>query len=192
MTAQELISAGKDQVRSTPSLMSAYIEVFAGIFGRKPDCAGCTFNNDWQRLVNSQTQQIQNLTTMSTNTFKLRDQHKIYTYVNEDEETGIKRPVRTYGNLMSEEFAEKYLTVGSEDQIKERKAEFKVLPEQFRDKQTSGDEVKLSSLKVDDLKALAAEKQYPEDEYKSLKKDDLVAYLEAKAMEQTSGDEVNQ
>lgn len=46
-----------------------------------------------------------------------------------------------------------------------------------------GDEVEnseLSALKVDDLKALAAEKQLPEDEWKSLKKDELVKYLSDK------------
>lgn len=175
--------------------MSAYIEIFAGVFGRKPDCAGCTFNNDWQRLVNSQTQsiQLQKIKEMSTNTFTLRDQHKIYTYVNEDSKTGVRRPVRTYGNLMTEEFAENYLTVGDDQTIEARKAEFKVLPSKFRGEDPAGDEaVKLSSLTKEKLIELAVEKGYPEDEYKSLKKDELVAYMEAKDIEDPAGDEANQ
>lgn len=189
MTLQELISAGKDQVRSSPDLMSAYIEHFLRIFGRNPDCAPCTFDHDWRRLLESQSIQIQKLKIMSTKSFVLRDQHKIYTYVVENKKTKTRKPVRTFGNIMTEEFASNYLKIGSPEVLEARKAEFKVLPAEFR--KDSGDEKGegFSSLKVAELKSLAAEKGYPEEEYKSLKKDELVAYLEAKAIEDESGDE---
>lgn len=188
MTLQELISAGKYQVRSTPSLMTAYMQIFTSIFGRAPDCGPCTFETDWQRLLNSQSIKIQNLTKMSTKSFVLRDQHKIYTYVVENKKTKTRKPVRTFGNIMTEEFASNYLKIGSPEVLEARKAEFKVLPAKFR--KDSGDEKGegFSSLKVAELKSLAAEKGYPEEEYKSLKKDELVAYLEAKAIEDESGD----
>ena len=107
----------------------------------------------------------------------------------ENEKTKTRKPVRTFGNIMTEEFASNYLKIGSPEVLEARKAEFKVLPAEFR--KDSGDEKGegFSSLKVAELKSLAAEKGYPEEEYKSLKKDELVAYLEAKAIEDESGDE---
>ncbi len=174
MTIEDLIIAGKDKVRSDKKLLAAYIEIFSKVFGRKPDCAGCTFNYDWERLIITKTTNIQ---VMSDKTFQLKDPNEIYTYHVIDEGSDIQRPVRTYGYLMSEEFAEKYLTTGSEEIIEKRKQEFKILPEK------SNAESGLSAKTVAELKAIAIEKEYPETEWKSLKKYDLIAYLETKAIE---------
>ena len=178
MTVEELIIAGKDYVRSNPTLMSAYIETFGQIFGRKPDCAGCTFQNDWQRLVNSQTIKIQKEMSNNNNSFILRDQHKIYTYIVEDKKNKIRKPIRTYGNLMTEEFAESYLSIGDEQTIEARKSEFKVLPSKLQD--VAAD---LSAKKIGELKEIATQKEYPIEEWQSLKKDDLIAYIEAKELD---------
>ncbi len=177
MTIQELIQAGKNQVRSNPDLMSAYINLFKEKFGRKPDCAGCTFNNDWERLINSSNSQT--IQIMSDKTFKLRDNSKIYSYDVNDSKA--ERPIRkrSYGNIMTEEFAELYLTHGSEEEIKARKREFAVLPKKFID----SEEVDLSKLTVAKLKAVATEKEFPKEEWENLKKDELVAYLETKSIE---------
>ena len=71
--------------------------------------------------------------------------------------------------LKPEEFAEKYLTEGSEEELQERRSEFKTLPAKFIDENTDDDPVKKKSLK--DLQQIASEKQYPEDDWKKLKKE---------------------
>lgn len=181
MTVEELIQAGKDQVRSSPGLMSAYIENFTRLFGRKPDCAGCTFNHDWQRLITA-VPNPQKITEMSDKTFKLRDQHKIYTIVSEDKKTKTRKPIRTYGNLMSEEFADKYLSTTDEKILAARKAEFKILPAKFQ-KEAEEDTDDLTKLTKEKLMDLATERDFPADEWKSLKKDELLAYLIGKEAE---------
>lgn len=186
MTVEELIQAGKDQVRSSPGLMSAYIGHFSQVFGRKPDCAGCTFNNDWQRLVNAVPNPTKPI-EMSDKTFQLRDQHKIYTIISEDKKSKTRRPVRTFGNLMTEEFAEKYLSTSDAELLQKRKAEFKTLPAKFRE-DAEGD-ANLSKLTKDKLQELAEENGYPAEEWKSLKKDDLLVYLTGKDAEGDAGGE---
>ena len=177
MTKEDLIKAGKDQVRSNSDLMSAYKKIFSQEFGREPDCAGCTFNRDWERLTNSSNTQIQEI--MSDKSFKLKNNAVIYSYDVEDKNAGRKLRKRAYGNVMTEEFAENYLTHGTEQQIAERKKQFSLLPKKFAD----APEVKLSKLTVPKLQELAVEKEYPKEEWDNLKKDDLVLYLENKAIE---------
>lgn len=186
MTVEDLIKAGKDQVRRDSDLMSAYIQVFTQKFNRAPDCAGCTFARDWERLTNSTN--IQNYEIMSDKTFRLKNNAIIYSYDVEDKKAKRKLRKRAYGNIMSEEFAENYLTHGTEQEIADRKKQFAVLPAKF----VEGDEVvSFSKLTVPELKEFAKASGYAEDEYKSLKKDDLVAYLNAKEIdaEGEDGDE---
>jgi hypothetical protein len=176
MTIEDLIKAGKNQVRNNSNLMSAYIDLFTEKFGRKPDCAGCTFNVDWNRLTNSN---IQNTEIMSDKTFRLKNNAVIYSYDVEDKK--LKRIIRkrAYGNVMTEEFAENFLTHGTAQQIADRKKQFAVLPKKF----IESEEVDLSKKKIDELKALAIEKEFPKEEWESLKKDELVAYVNAKFIE---------
>ena len=180
MTKEDLIKAGKNQVRNNPDLMSAYKKIFSQEFGREPDCAGCTFNRDWERLTNSTNTQIQEI--MSDKSFKLKNNAIIYSYDVEDKKAGRKLRKRAYGNVMSEEFAENYLTHGTEHEIAERKKQFAILPNKFieTEDENAGD---LSKLTVSKLKAIATEKEYPKEEWENLKKDDLVLYLENKAIE---------
>lgn len=178
MTVENLIKAGKDQVRRNPDLMSAYIQLFTEKFGRKPDCAGCTFARDWTQLTNSTN--IQNFEIMSDKTFRLKNNGIIYSYDIDDKKTKRKLRKRAYGNIMSEEFAEAYLTHGTPQEIADRKKQFAVLPAQFAD---ADDSVNLSKLTVPKLQEFAKDNGYPEDEWKYLKKDDLVAYLNAKEID---------
>lgn len=184
-TIEDLIKAGKDQVRKTPDLMSAYISLFEEKFGRKPDCAGCTFNNDWSRLIQNRTTINNNIEPMSGKTFKLRDASKIYTYAYQDKQTGRSLNKRRFGYLMEEDFAEEYLTNGTEEQIEIRKKEFKILPEKFRPAEPdlivdTNDPEKLAELKKE-----AAEKGYPEEEYLEIDNDtDMASYIESKVLEQ--------
>ena len=172
MTVNDLIKIGKSQVRSNPDLMNIYIQLFTEKFGRKPDCAGCTFNRDWQRLTNYSPQKSQ---TMSDKTFRLKKPGIIYSYDVKDKKLKRSFRKRVYGNIMSEDFAIDYLTIGTKAEIEERKKQFAVLPEKFREEETED----ISKLKVTELRELAAS-AYPEEEWKDLKKDELIAYLNAK------------
>src|SRR5690606_26847354 len=162
-------------VRSNPDLMNIYIQLFTEKFGRKPDCAGCTFNRDWQRLTNYSLQKSQ---TMYDKTFRLKKPGIIYSYDVKDKKSKRSFRKRVYGNVMTEDFAIDYLTIGTKAEIEERKKQFAELPEKFRTDSDSEDDNDLSKLKVADLKDLAS--AYPEEEWKQLKKDELIAYLSAK------------
>lgn len=175
MTIEELKQLGKMQVRNDANLLKAYIQVFKEKFGKEPNCTGCTFDSDWNELINPTHAKTQ---TMSNTTFKLFDNNEIYTY-RKTNKAGVTLPVRTYGYLMTEEFAEAYLTEGTEEEIKKRKTEFKILPKAFTTDSKEEDTNDLSSLKVAELKALAEEKGLPEEDWKGLKKDELILYLEA-------------
>lgn len=179
-TVEDLIKAGKNEVRNNSDLMSSYIKLFEEKFGRKPDCAGCTFNSDWNRLTQNQILTSTNNTIMSDKTFLLRDNSIIYSYDLEVQENQFRR-IRRYGNLMNEEFAENYLTHGTPEQIEERKRQFKILPEKFR---TMSEIDATDYEKLAELKKQAEKKGYPEEEYININNDsDMSAYIEAKNIE---------
>lgn len=176
LTIEDLVKAGKNQVRSNPDLMSAYISIFEQAFGRKPDCAGCTFDNDWGKLVNSN----QEIGTLMEKTFEIIDKGEIFAYNKFDEKIGREVTIRSFGRNMTEEFAREYLTHGTPEQIEERKRFFRVLPK-MEDSAEKKETQDLSKLSLDKLKKLAA--QYPQEEWKSLKKEDLITYLNSKEVE---------
>lgn len=178
MTVEELIKAGKSSVRNSPALMAQYKILFKQVFGREPDCAGCTFNRDWERLANNSQKKLQ---VMSDKTFRLKKPGIIYSLDIEDKK--LKRTIRrrVYGNIMSEDFANDFLSIGSKSEIEERKKLFAVLPEKFRTETDSEND--FSKLKVVELKALAIQEGYPEEEWVDLKKDELIAYLNAKSID---------
>jgi len=182
VTAEDLIKAGKHEVRTHAELMSAYIRLFQERFGREPDCAGCTFDYDWKRLTGTLTP-IHTENMSSDITFKLRDNSIIYSFYREDKETGIIRKTRCYGNIMTEEFAEEYLTSGSPEEIESRKKEFKVLPGKFQEKPWADKET--SSLqRLSELKAKASEKGYPKEEFNDISEEsEMIVYLDGKALE---------
>lgn len=184
MTIEDLIKAGKDQVRRNPDLMSAYILLFTEVFGRKPDCAPCTFNRDWERLINS-TNPI-NLEIMTGKTFRLINNSIIYSYDELDVKLKRKIRKRAYGNVMTEEFAINYLTHGTAQQIADRKKQFAVLPSKFVE--VENEEKDLSKLTVKKLQELATENEYPKEEWGNLKKEELVAYLNAQLIDSEAND----
>lgn len=182
ITIEDLIKAGKNEVRNNSNLMTAYIQIFEEKFGRKPDCAGCTFNSDWNRLIQNQNTILSNNIIMSDKTFLLRDNSIIYSYDVEVGENQLRR-VRRYGNLMDEEFAVNYLTNGSDEQIEVRKRQFKILPEKVRSSELNIDTTDYE--KLAELKAQAIEKGYPEEEYKDIDNDsDMSAYIKTKELEE--------
>lgn len=133
MDVNELILIDSRKVRSDSNLMSIYIEAYQKQFGRKPNCAGCTFADDWKRFIlavrsgNEPTRLTTNRKVMEQ-TFKLKKvQMKILSY-----RQGGKT-FRLYDNKLNEGFVIGYLTNGTEEELKERKALFSILPESLRD-----------------------------------------------------------
>lgn len=137
MTVEELITKSAHEVRGNRDLMERYLLEYEAKFGRRPNCAGCTFSKDWQKFVNSfKPQRIKNQIQMDT-TFKLKKvSNKIYTYWIDG------KPQRKYDNKMTEEFAIGYLTNGTPEQIEERKKQFFILPESLREVKKVEEEVK--------------------------------------------------
>lgn len=174
MTVEDLILIGKEKVRSDEYLLNTYKMLFKEKFGREPDCAGCTFAHDWVRLTNQNT--ISNYTIMPNTTFDIINKGKIYSYDIFDKKTNRTKRVRSYGNVMTEDFANAYLTNGTAEEIAARKKEFRTLPESLIE-----DKEDIAKLTVKELKEMAADAGYPEDEYGDLKKADLIAYIEAKS-----------
>lgn len=127
MTRQELIKTDSRKVRNNERLMAFYLQEFEKVFGRKPNCAGCTFKNDWKKFTKKVNQQktTKSLEIMSTKkSFKIQPKFKntVFTYL----EGG--RPKRSYGFNMTEEFAKNLLSKGNKKQIEERKKAFAKLP----------------------------------------------------------------
>ena len=130
MTAQELILIEGDKVRRDSNLMAFYIDSFFITFGYRPNCAGCTFDSDWRKFVRainsgSITQPIKSKKEMGT--FKLKKvQNKIFAYRTNG------KTYRLYDTGFTEDFVKNFLTHGTEEEIKERKALFAVLPDGMR------------------------------------------------------------
>lgn len=125
MTRSELIKLGGDKVRDDERLILFYLEEFEKMFGRKPNCAPCTFKTDWKRFTKGkQTKTFRKMETEKTFELKRGEKEKIHTYRKDG------RPFRTYGNRMTEDFAKAYLKNGTKEEIKRRKAYFHVLPGQ--------------------------------------------------------------
>lgn len=131
MTPQELILKGAKKVRETPSLMASYLEIFEQVFNRLPNCAGCTFNTDFNKLQKAVDNRTTNETlkyTIMQKTFKLKKVNgTILTF-----KKG-KSPVRMYDNRLTEDFAVAFLTTGTKKEIEKRKDLFTTLPASLRE-----------------------------------------------------------
>jgi hypothetical protein len=194
MTIEELIKEGKDKVRKDKNLLSSYIELFKAKFGKVPDCAGCTFSRDWNKLTYTNYK----IEIMSDKTFRLKNSNLVYTFKRKIEGSERSKPVRSFGYKMTEEFAKEYLTSGTDEEIAKRKLEFSVLPKEEKasettliigtvkgdvhDSQVEENESDFSKLTKAKLIDLAIDKDYPIEEWEELKKDELIAYLEAKEL----------
>lgn len=128
MEVSELIKLDSRKVRSNSNLMAIYINAFEKQFGRKPACAGCTFANDFAKLISAVNKGTQPVLTIQKsrkmeNTFKLkRIQNKILAYRKDG------KTFRVYDNLMKEDFAVAFLTHGTEEELAERAKLFNTLP----------------------------------------------------------------
>ena len=199
-TAKELIQRGMVAVRNSATLYPEYQNLFNEAFGYFPECPTCGSllgQNQWKAFAafadgaDPNTLLTKNTTeTMSKNTFKIKDRNKLYAYNFKKKDQDRLFTSRTYGDVMTEEFAIGYLDSASEDEelLNQRKAEFSELPAKYAKKEAVAEvdpnaPVDLSKLKMADLQAIATEKAYPAEEWDKLKsKADVIAYLEAKAL----------
>lgn len=116
MTVNELILLDKAKVRRDSNLMHLYLEFFKEAFGRVPNCAGCSFATDWQKLValySKKSVTLQKVNPMKTITIK-KIQGKILTY----KKNG--KTFRLYDNILTDSFIKEYVSNGTEEEIKER------------------------------------------------------------------------
>jgi hypothetical protein len=152
MTKDELILIDKSKVRGSSNLMSIYIDLFSQEFGKKPNCAGCTFSNDWIRFVNSvkgnNKYDKPKFKTME-NTFELKKKGSDILRYQKNGKT-----YRKYSNKITEHFAIEFLTYGTEEQISERKKMFKVLPVSFTEKPLTSEQVIESLKDITDIEVL--------------------------------------
>lgn len=120
MTVNELILKNKQEVRRDSNLMSLYLKYFQEAFNRKPNCAGCTFASDWQKLVSFYSKKsvtLQKEIPMKTITIK-KIQGKILSY-----QKGGKT-FRLYDNILNDAFIKEYISNGTESEIEQRKKLF--------------------------------------------------------------------
>jgi len=123
----QLSTLNSQIVRSNPELMAFYITTFEKTFGYKPDCVGCSFTSDFQKLKNrlqtQKTTEIMENTTKKQPTFILRQKKgEILTYRKDD------YTFRCYDYNLTEEFVINFLTYGTVEEIKERKKMFSKIP----------------------------------------------------------------
>ena len=199
MTAKEIINKGKVAVRNSSTLYPIYQNLFKEAFGYFPECPTCGSVNGhkhWEAFVafgngsDPATLLTQNNITMSNKTFEIKNKNIIYSYNFKKKGQDRLFTSRSYGDVMSEEFAIAYLdnAAGEEDILNERKSQFSILPMKYRtDKDKNGEnasaEKDLSKLKLVDLQSIATEKQYPLEEWEKINsKANLIAYLEAKEL----------
>lgn len=156
MTTKELVSLSPKKIRHNNELMQLYIQQFEAAFSYKPNCAGCTFNSDFNKLkkhVNSGSKStIINLKPKTMSVYKIKPKFRaqILTYIKD------KRPHRTYGRNITDSFAEEFLKYGTKEQIAERKKMFTIEEQPKPTKPTSAKDKEKASEPTPEGKAGAA------------------------------------
>lgn len=195
MTALDIINKGKVAVRNSGILYPIYQKLFRDAFGFEPECPTCGSANGhrhWSQFesfaygadpLTFKTEKMSN-----TKTFEVKQKGKIFSYLLE--KGGRQIIVRQYGDVMTEAFAQAYLKTAESDAevFAKRKAEFNVLPVDFRKKADkvvgAKDAESAYPAKLADKKAYAASLGYPEADHKSITtKADMDAYLDAAGMQ---------
>lgn len=137
MEVKDLVRKSSQEVRGNSNLMAIYIKYFKEYFGHEPNCAGCTFANDFTRLKRvvlsggsqEQKSRTKKQSKMEIKTFKLKKvEGKILSY----KKNG--KTIHFYDNNMTEQLAVEYLTHGTPEQIEGRKKLFSILPKSIIEK----------------------------------------------------------
>ena len=104
MTVEELILIDKYKVRRDSNLMSLYLQYFKETFNYLPNCAGCSFGSDWQKLVAKYSKKyvtLQKVNSMKTISIK-KQQGKILSYKKDG------KTFRLYDNILTDDFIKEY------------------------------------------------------------------------------------
>lgn len=141
MTVEEFILLDKAKVRRDSNLMSLYLDFFKTAFGRVPNCAGCSFGTDWQKLVSFYSIKAEKKVTLQKgkimNKISIKKiQGKILTYRKDG------KTFRQYDNILTDAFIKEFISNGTDEEIKERIKMFNFPVEnEFLDSGKSVDEV---------------------------------------------------
>jgi len=130
-----LVSYDSQKVRANADLLAFYVQTFERYFGYKPNCVGCTFNDDFQMLKNAIVKDFNannfQLSTFDSqinktmeNTFKLRQEKCEILWYRKDDTV-----FRRYDYALDDEFVSEFLTHGTAEEIAERKKLFSKLPD---------------------------------------------------------------
>lgn len=123
MELSEFILLDKNKVRRDSSLMSLYIFFFKETFNYAPNCASCSFANDWNKLINfhsvnkKKSITLRKKTIMSAITIK-KIQGKILSYRKDG------KTFRMYDHILTSDFIDEFLHNGTDEEILERKKLF--------------------------------------------------------------------
>lgn len=136
MTIQDLILIDKHKVRRDSNLMHLYIEFFQQTFHYLPNCAGCSFESDWNKLksfYSKKTSITQKPIAMSSKITIKKVQGKILTY----RKNG--KTFRLYDNILNDDFIKEYISNGTPEELAERKKLFNF---PVKSKKVDGDQKK--------------------------------------------------
>jgi hypothetical protein len=116
MSIEEFLSKNPHDIRRNAELMQQYIDLYFAAFSLKPNCAGCSFNKDYQRLKKhyeslhsnkkntifaDNSNNLKNISTMDKKfEVKRMQRNIIHTYID-----ARGKAKRSYGYNMTYEFA---------------------------------------------------------------------------------------
>jgi len=124
MDVKDLLNLGSGEIRKSEKYINLFTDFFEKAFGYRPNCRGCSFKSDFNKLKNHifRTQIINNL-QMENHEINRRQRSVIHTYVDDK-----GKAQRSYGKNMTDEFAENFLSKGTKEQLSERRKLFVTLP----------------------------------------------------------------
>jgi hypothetical protein len=123
MELSEFILLDKNKVRRDSNLMSLYIFFFKETFNYAPNCASCSFSNDWNKLISFHSVNKKKSITLIKNkimspiTIK-KIQGKILSYRKDG------KTFRMYDHILTNDFINQFLQNGTDEEILERKKLF--------------------------------------------------------------------
>lgn len=116
MSIEEFLSKNPHDIRRNAEMMQQYIDLYVAAFSLKPNCAGCSFNKDYQRLKKhyeslhsnkknttfaDNSNNLKNISTMDKKfEVKRMKRNVIHTYID-----ARGKAKRSYGYNMTYEFA---------------------------------------------------------------------------------------
>src|SRR5699024_3798424 len=158
---KELFENNIKDILSSEELTKRYIELYTAFFGKEPKCVGCSVKKDYIRLKNiifKKNIKMESEKYILKNKFK----SKILSYKEN------KRTIRSYGRLIYDDFAMKFIKYGIHQKLKEERIKmFEQLPK---------DKSHLQQLTREELNEMLLEKDLNPDD--SQNKSQVIEALE--------------